>query len=221
MQPVKVYGGASASQPGDGGPVLAGVMAGTLLAVAWTVLVYITHNPVRLAAWGVGGLLGLTVAKRARTPSPALGTLAALLTVGTVVLTKVLVLLFALRPMVEDEIVRSGDATAAMYMIDMTVHRSFSPDLQAELTRNVGPGHDSVPDAVKMDLSSRMIEEAQARAKAATRPERERLVHANIGTVFAREGFLALLGRLFGLMDVVWLALGISSAWKLAQLRPV
>jgi hypothetical protein len=217
---VKVYGAKLRGGPEGGNPRLSGLIAATLLAVVWTLFVYVTHNLVPLAAWGVGGLLGLTVAKRAPTPSPALGTFAALLTAGTVVLTKVLVLVFALRPMVEDEIVRSGVATAAMYMIDMTVHRSFSPDLQAELDRHAGPGQDSVPIAAKMDLSARMIGEAQARAKAATRPERERVVHANIGSVFAREGFLALLGRLFGLMDVVWLALGISSAWKLAQLRP-
>ena len=164
--------------------------------------------------------MGLTVAKRARAPGPSLGTLAALLTSGTVVLTKVLILAFALRPMVEDEIVRSGDATAAMFMIDMATQRSFSPELQAELDQHVRPGHDSLPDAVGMDLSYRMIVEARARAKGATRAEREQMVHTHIGSLFAREGFLPLLGRLFGLMDLVWLALGISSAWKLAQLRP-
>lgn len=222
MQPVRVYGGnpAPAPEPGAGGPLLAGVMAGTLLAVAWTLLVYVTHNPVRLAAWGVGGLLGLAVAKRARAPGPSLGTLAALLTAGTVVLTKVLILVFALRPMVEDEVVRSGDATAAMFMIDMATHRSFSPELQATLDRQPRLGRDTVPDAVGIDLSYRMITEARARAQTATRAERERMVHTNIGSVFAREGFLPLLGRLFGLMDLVWLALGISSAWKLAQIPP-
>ena len=144
----------------------------------------------------------------------------ALLTAGTVVLTKVLILVFALRPMVEDEIVRNGDATAAMFMVDMATHRSFSPDLQATLDQQLQPGHDTVPDARGIELSYRMITEARARAKVATRAQRERMVQANIGSVFAREGFVSLLGRLFGLMDLVWLALGISSAWKLAQIRP-
>ncbi len=217
MHPVKVYGAKPAGPPADGNPLLAGLIAGALLAVAWTFLVYVTHNPVSLAAWGVGGLIGLAVAKSARAPGASLGTLAALLTVGTVVLTKVLILAFALRPMIEDEILRSGDATAAMFLVEMITHRSFSPDLQAALDRQDRTKRDTVTDARGLDLRYRMIEEARARAKAATPVERQELVRTRLGSLFAHLGFLPLLGRLFGLMDFVWLGLGIASAWKLAQ----
>ena len=217
MPPVKVYGVKPPGPPSDGNPLLAGLIAGILLAVVWTFLVYVTHNLVPLAAWGVGGLIGLAVAKSARGPSASLGTLAALLTLGAVVLTKVLILAFALRPMVEDEIVRSPDATAAMFLVDMTTHRSFSPELQAALDQQVRTGHDTVLGAVGAELTHRMIDEARARTKASAPAERERLVRTHTGSLFARVGFLPLLGRLFGLMDILWLGLGISSAWKLAQ----
>lgn len=217
MQPVKVYGGTPAAPPREESPLLAGLLAATLLAVGWTLLVYVTHNPVPLAAWGVGGLIGLAVAKAARGPGASLGRLAALLTVGTVVLTKVLILAFALRPIVEDEVLRNPDATAAMYLVDMTAQRSFSPELLAALDQRAKTGHDSIGDAERADLSYRMITEARARAKTATRVERERMVRTHLGNVFARLGFLPLLGRLFGLMDLVWLGLGVASAWKLAQ----
>jgi uncharacterized membrane protein YccC len=156
VPPVKVYGVKPPAPPGDGNPLLAGLIAGILLAVVWTCFVYVTHNPVRLAAWGVGGLIGLTVAKATRGPSASLGTLAALLTVAAVVLTKVLILAFALRPMVEDEIVRSPDATAAMFMVDMITERSFSPQLQAALDQQVRTGRDTVGDAVGAELAYRM-----------------------------------------------------------------
>ncbi len=181
MHPVKVYGAKPAGPPADGNPLLAGLIAGALLAVAWTFLVYVTHNPVSLAAWGVGGLIGLAVAKSARAPGASLGTLAALLTVGTVVLTKV------------------------------------PPDLQAALDRQDRTKRDTVTDARGLDLRYRMIEEARARAKAATPVERQELVRTRLGSLLAHLGFLPLLGRLFGLMDIVWLGLGIASAWKLAQ----
>ena len=155
MQPVRVYGGSSGP---SGSPVLGGIIAGVLLAVVWMLLVWLTHNPVSLAGWGVGGLIGLAVAsgaRKARGSNPSLGTAAALLTVGTVVLAKTLILAFALGPIVRDEIVRDRDATTAMYS----------------------------------------------------------------DSLLARQGFLPRLGRLFSIWDLLWLGLGVSSAWKLAQSR--
>src|SRR5437588_2435021 len=125
---VRVYGARPHAGPGDANPVLAGVIVGVLVAVVWMLLVYVVHNPVSLGGWGAGGVIGLTLAKAGRASSRALGTVAAVLTVGTVVLAKALILAFALGPIV-----------------------------------------------------------------------------------------FPMLGRLFSLWDLLWLGLGVSSAWKLAQ----
>src|SRR5438309_10921049 len=130
---VKVYG--AKAQPGDGSPVLSGLIVSVLLAVGWTLVVYVTDNPVGLIAWGVGGLIGLAVARFAPGPSAPLGTLAAVLTVGTVILAKVLVVAFALRSIVVSDVLRDRDATTAMFLVDMATHHSFSPELQAELDK--------------------------------------------------------------------------------------
>ena len=66
---VKVYGAKAQAKPGDGSPVLSGLIVSVLLAVGWAFLVYVTDNPVGLIAWGVGGLIGLAVARFAPGPS--------------------------------------------------------------------------------------------------------------------------------------------------------
>ena len=229
MQPVKVYGASAAP---SGGSVLSGIIAGVLLAVVWMLLVWFTHNPVSLAGWGVGGLIGLAVARGARGTNrasgtrganPSLGTVAVVLTIGTVVLGKALILAFALRPIVRDEIVRNRWATTGLFLIDMTAHRSFSPDLQAALDQEArelrDSGHSPLRAERALELQERIAAEARARDSAASPAQREQLVRMYSDSILARQGFLPMLGRLFSIWDLLWLGLGVSSAWKLAQSR--
>ncbi len=220
----KVYGAKPRSSQGASGgssPVLAGLIVATLYAVLWALLVYVVHNPVSLAGWGAGGLIGIALARAARAPSPSLGTLAVVLTVGTVVVAKALILAFALRPILVDEIVRNPEATRAVYIIDMTTHRTFSPDLQGTLDNLTRARSDTAQANLRVEmafeLNDRILAEARARDSAATPAERERLVRTYSDRILGREGFLAMLGRLFSFWDLLWLGLGVSSAWKLAQ----
>src|SRR5439155_24956884 len=103
----KVYGAKPRSPQGASGgasPVLTGLIVAALYSVVWTLLVYVVHNPVSLAGWGAGGLIGIALARAARAPSPSLGPLAVVLTVGTVAVAKASILAFALRPSPVDEI---------------------------------------------------------------------------------------------------------------------
>ncbi|PYO86948.1 MAG: hypothetical protein DMD66_12020, partial [Gemmatimonadetes bacterium] len=89
MTTVRVYGGKAGTKPDGGSPLLAGLIAAIGIIVAWVGLVYVTHHPVGIAAWGVGGLLGIVVAKAAKPPTRATGALAAGLTLVTALLAKV------------------------------------------------------------------------------------------------------------------------------------
>ena len=227
---VQVYG-ARPSDAAAASPIMSAVIVGVALAIAWTLLVYFTHNPVSLAGWGVGGLIGIVLARagrRGETTSASRGTVAIVLTVGTVLLAKALTLAFALRPIVRDEVVRSPEARTAFFMIDMTVRRSFSPDLQAELDKETGAGtgrgaaRDTAFDPQRLErafeLRERIVAEARARDSAATPAERDRIVRTYADSLLGAQPFMPMLGRLFGLWDLLWLALGASSAWKLAQI---
>jgi hypothetical protein len=204
-------------KPNDGSPVLAGILAGVLSAVVWAALVYLTHNTIGLAAWGVGGLVGIAVAQPVREPRGASrASVAVVLTAAAIIFAKVLIVEVALPPVIRDEILRSPEATAAAYMVDMAAHRSFSPTLQAALDSVARERHDTA-GSEDWGLRYRMITEARQRAGAAAPDDRERVVRAAMGGIFARLGFLPLLGRSFGVWDLLWFGFAISSAWKLAQ----
>ena len=112
MTTVRVYGGKSKSPSGERSPLLAGILVGTVLIVAWVVLARVTHNDVGLASWGVGDVLGIIIAKAARPPSRRTGTQAVVLTAVMLLAAKMAVVVFALQPALRDEVLRDHDATA-------------------------------------------------------------------------------------------------------------
>jgi hypothetical protein len=191
MTNVRVYG--RAAEPRS--PLVSGLLAGTLIAAAWILLVYVVHHPVGVLAWAVGALIGVVIATVARPPTKATGTLAALLTLGTVVATKVGIVLFALQPIVRDELVRNRDAVAALYLVDRM----------------------EASDTMNEDAALRLVAAAEAWAASAPRAERERLVARYADRFVERLGFGILLLGTFGLLDLLWIGLGITTAWKVGQ----
>ena len=220
MTNVRVYGKA-APQRAEGSPLLAGLLVSILIVVVWVGLVYVTHNAVGVAAWGVGGLLGIVVAKTAKPPTKATGALAAVLTLVTVFLAKVVLVVAALQPMIRQELANDPGSLTALFLFEKVQHKSFSPELQATIDARpdlvadttffgFGPGHES---------REQMLEEARAAAKASSFAERDRLVHVHFDRFIDKLGFWVLLLGTFGLLDVLWIGLGMSTAWTLGQGR--
>lgn len=221
LHPVKVYGsggggGQSAEPRGKPSPVLAGVLVGIPAAALWALIAYVTHYEIGWVAWGVGALIGLAVAKSAHEPSASLGATAAALAVGALILGKVLILEFALPPILRNEILKDREATASMFLVDMGINRSFSPEVQAELEQ-IRERDDTLSSDAQDELQGRMQAEASARAAAATKAERERLVRVHSAGILSSLGFFTTLKELFSLWDVIWIGLAISSAFKIAQ----
>ncbi len=218
MTPVRVYGKA-APQRAEGSPLLAGLLVSIVIVVVWVGLVYVTHNAAGVVAWGVGGLLGIVVAKSAKPPTKATGALAAVLTLVTVLLAKVVLVVAALQPMIRQELANDPGTLTVLFLIEKTQHKSFSPQLQATINARpdlvadstfFGPGH---------ELREQMVEEAGAAAKASSFAERDRLVHLHFDKFIDKLGFWVLLLRTFGLLDVLWIGLGMSTAWTVGQGR--
>lgn len=218
MTPVRVYGKA-APQRAEGSPLLAGLLVAIVIVVVWVGLVYVTHNAVGVVAWGVGGLLGIVVAKTARPPTKATGALAAVLTLVTVFLAKVVLVVVALQPILRQELANSPASLIVIFLTEKIQQKSFSPELQATIdahpnlaadTTFFGPGH---------DLRGQMIDEAVTAAKASSFAERERLVHVHFDQFLSTLGFWALFWGTFGLLDLLWIGLGMSTAWTLGQGR--
>src|SRR6266576_2721069 len=168
MTPVRVYGGQAATKREDGSPLLAGLLAAIGIIVAWVALVYVTHHPVGVAAWGVGGLLGIVVAKAAKPSTKAPGALAAVLTLVTVFLAKVVLIVVALQPILRQELANNPGSLAMIFLVEKTQQKSFSPELQKTIdarpdlvadTTFFGPGH---------EVREQMIAEAMTAAKASS-----------------------------------------------------
>src|SRR5437867_3229286 len=220
MTNVRVYGKA-APQRAEGSPLLAGLLVSILIVVVWVGLVYVTHNAVGVAAWGVGGLLGIVVAKAAKPPIKATGALAAVLTLVTVFLAKVVLVVAALQPMIRQELANDPGSLTALFLFEKVQHKSFSPELQATIDARpdlvadttffgFGPGH---------ELREQMIHEAAVTARASSFEVRNRLIHVYYDKFLDQLGFWVLLWKTFGVLDLLWIGLGISTAWTLGQGR--
>lgn len=220
MANVRVYGGggAKARASRGGAPLLAGVLVSIVLMVAWILLARMTSNDVGLASWGVGGLMGIVIGKTAQPATRQTAVLAALLTAGTLLIAKVAVVVFALQPALRDEFLKDSDAIALLVLADMRENQTFSPELQRTIDARPDLVADTSFRGADDELISRMMSEAEDRAKTATKPERERLVRAHYdATIIEKLGFWVLLLTSFGPLDLLWMGLGISTAWKLGQ----
>ena len=218
LHPVKVYGGAAkaAVAPRKASPVLAGILVGIPAAGVWALVAYVTGYEIGWVAWGVGALIGLAVAKSAHEANASLGATAAAIAVASLILGKVLILEFALPPILRAELLKDREATAAMFLVDMVAHESFSPELQAAIQ---GVRERSVGSDQRENLQGRMQAEALARAADATQAERERVVRASAEGILKTMGFFGALKELFSFWDVLWMFLAVSSAFKIAQGR--
>ena len=220
MANVRVYGAGGAKAPSsrEGSPLVAGLLVGAVLIVAWILLARMTQKDVGLASWGVGGLLGIAIAKTARPPTRATGALAAILTACILLVAKVAVVMFALQPALRAEMLKDPELTAELYVTEMQKNRSFSAELQHTIDTRPDLLRDSSFMGVGDQLRMQMASEAQDRARTAPPAERERLVRANLNVALLEQiGFWVLLLMSFGPLDLLWMGLGISTAWKLGQ----
>ena len=219
VNPVKVYGGGGASRsaaPKRASPALAGILVGIPAAFLWALVAYVTHYEIGWVAWGVGALIGLAVAKSAHEPSATLGPTAAAIAVAALLCGKILILEFALPPILRGELLKNREATAAMFLVDMGIHHSFSPELQAAI-QGVQDRKGAASPEEREDLQARMQAEALARVASATQAERERVVGVNSQGILDAMGFFGALKELFSFWDLLWIFLAVSSAFKIAQ----
>lgn len=220
MTTVRVYGGKAATTRAEGSPLLAGILVGLALTIAWVLLARMMHNKIGLAAWGVGGLMGIAVAKLARPPTRATGWLAAILTLLTLVAAKLAVVVLALQPALRDEYVQDWRATSFLFRVDMLEHHSFSPTLQHTLDTRPELLRDTSFFGAGYELRSQIDSEAIARAKASTIEERERLVRTHYDSPAVEKfSFWVLLVWSFLPLDLLWMGLGTFTSWKLGQGR--
>lgn len=220
----KVYGAkprATAAEPSGASPVLAGIIAGLGAAALWALVAYVTHYAFSWGALGLGALVGLAVRKAAGQGNPSLGITAAAIAVGALIFGKLLIHLFALQPIIEDEMLGNQQAVNVAYFLDMAHRRAFSPELQAALPEVVWSDSTLLSDSVPRPLRERMLQEALDSARRAPLAERKVVVHRAVSSVAKiigqQVGFSKVFRAEFGLWDALWIVLAISAAWRIAS----
>jgi len=217
----KVYGAKPQTQSRDSSPVLAGIIAGIGAGVLWALIAYLTHYAFGWGAVGLGALVGFAVRKAAGQGNPSLGITAAALATGALVFGKLLIHMFALQPMIEDEILGHQETVNVAYFLDMAHRRAFSPELQAALPEVVWSDSTLLSDSVPRPLRARMLQEALDRARKAPLTERKVVVHRAVKAVVKilnkEVGFSKLFRAEFDFWDVLWIGLAISAAWRIAS----
>ncbi|HXF96407.1 MAG TPA: hypothetical protein VNI61_09935 [Gemmatimonadales bacterium] len=190
-----------------GRALFGGAVAALVGALIWTAVVKLTNYEVGWVAWGIGALVGLTMAKMTPARSGTLGVYAALLAALGLATGKVMQLK-ATASSAHQEIVADQEALTHAFLLDMRTGESFSPEVNAELAQ-LGP-RDTVPDL----LWGSMMAEARQRMDGAPPQERERVARAMVtqivGGMSITEQFMATLS----LFDALWFFLALGTAWK-------
>jgi len=190
-------------------------------AAVWALVAYFTHYAFSWGALGLGALVGLAVRKAAGQGNPSLGITAAALAVGALIFGKLLIHLFALQPMIEDEILGNQQAVNMAYLLDMAHRRAFSPELRAVLPDVVWSDSTILSDSVPRPLRQRMLQEALDSARSAPLAARKVVVHRAVSSVVKiigqQVGFSKVFRAEFDFWDAVWIVLAISAAWRIAS----
>src|SRR5258708_14163763 len=172
----KVYGATPRRLASGPRSVLWGLFGAVAAGGLWALVVYVTHYMFGWAAWGVGALVGLAVRTAERKTGTSLGTTAAALAAGGLIFGHLLIHLFALQPIIEDEMLGNQAMINAAYLVDMVQRHAFSPELQP-------PVPDSQLDSVPIAARRQMLEEAIASAMKAPLAERKVVVHRVVTAV--------------------------------------
>src|SRR5256714_8807596 len=192
-------------------------------AALWALVAYFTHYAFSWGALGLGALVGLAVRRAAGHGNPARGIAAASRAVAAMIFAKLLIQLFALQPIIEDELLGNQQAVNVSYFLDMAHRRAFSPELQAALPQVVWSDSTLLSDSVPRPLRGRMLQEALDSAREAPLTERKVVVHRAVKAVVKilnkEVGFSKLFRAEFDFWDVLWIGFAISAAWRIASKR--
>src|SRR5207237_7309565 len=138
----KVYGAKPRTKSPDSSPILAGIIAGLGAAALWALVAYFTHYAFIWGALGPGALVGVAVRKAAGSGNPSLGITAAALAVGALIFGKLLIHVFALQPMIEDELLGNQERESVTWYHRRGARRRRIDLLQALHSRFCPPAVD-------------------------------------------------------------------------------
>lgn len=193
--------------PAATGPVIAGLLAALAGAAIWAAVTALTNTEFGLIAWGIGGLVGVVMAKVTPERSVKLGVTAAVLAALGLAIGKVATVRITTPG--PEMVLEDDGLLAAAFTQDMQRNKRYSPEVTRQLAAM--SADDTVPDA----LFGRMMDEVQLRMANASAEEKAVVAAGFTDGILANLSMADRLG--LSLFDLLWLFLAIGTAFKLMR----
>lgn len=199
--------------PGVNRALLGGAVAAVLGGVAWAIIVIMTSYEIGWAAWAIGALVGIVMARLTSARGPSLAALAAIFGAAGLLVGKVFIVQYGTERFAVREIEADPTLMQQAALHDFEASGSMPAPIQEQL--DAMSENDTLSDA----LWSEMLEASATHAEHADPAERDRIATQYAQLVLGNIGLLEQLRMQLGAWDLLWFALAITTAWRLLRGR--
>jgi hypothetical protein len=193
--------------------LLGGLLAAVLGGVAWAVIVITTGYEIGWAAWAIGLLVGIVMAKLTAARGPSLATPAAIFAAAGLLTGKVFIVEYGTERFAVDEIQADPSLMQQAALHDLDASGTMPEPIQTQLEAMADS--DTLSDALWLE----MLDASSAHAEQADPAERERIAVQYAQLVLGSIGLLEQLQMQLSAWDLLWLALAVTTAWRMLRGR--
>jgi hypothetical protein len=189
--------------------LIGGLVASLIGGAIWAGIVIVATLEIGWAAWGVGALVGLAMARLTPTRGHAIATLAALIAAIGLVAGKALIVAFGTPSAITKDIKADSAWMAQATLHELRTKSALPGPIQQKL--DALSFSDTLPDA----LWAEMLTAGATHAATLGEPDRDRIAAAYASVLIERMGFMGLLQSQSGPWDLLWFGLAITTAWRM------
>lgn len=193
--------------------LLGGALAAVLGGVAWAVVVITTGYEIGWAAWAIGVLVGIVMVKLTAARGPSLAALAAIFAAAGLVTGKFFIVQYGTERFAVQEIQADPSLMQQAALHDLEASGSMPEPIQTQLEAMTDS--DTLSDALWLE----MLHAGTAHAEQADPAERERIAVQYAQLVLGGVGMLEQLQMQLSAWDLLWLALAVTTAWRMLRGR--
>jgi hypothetical protein len=194
--------------------IAAGLVAALVGGGIWAAIVLITSFEVGWAAWGIGFLVGLAMARTTINRSRALALTAAALAVLGLVAGKALVTTGS-PGVIADHLVENPE-----YLEGALAWQMYDADELAPATMAAIDATDAAGDTLSDALWAEMVGQASDRLAGMSQPERRELAEASARAYVSQMTVADRLTAQFSGFDALWILLAVGTAFRVMDGRP-
>jgi hypothetical protein len=197
---------------------VAGAIAAIFFGVIWAGIATFTGYELGILAWAIGLGVGFAVSYFAKGRGMSLAVLACVLAVTGILAGKILTIYWAGPIMFAKEMEKNKETAdqliATVVLKDLKAEKTFSAEELALIDsedQKIAPKDEALAEGIRAKI--------QERASGLSDPERLTLLKRAGSDIIGTLSIVSLLKEQFTMMDILWAALAIISAWRMCALK--